>query len=117
LVYLLQDLHVTCTKIPVLLCDNQSALCIAANPVFHERTKHLEIDCHIVREKLHSGILKLLPVSSKEQVADFFTKALHPQPFNLLISKLGLLDIYQPPACGGLLDDTHKNDITCTLSN
>jgi len=63
LIYLLQDLHVTCTKLPVLLCDNQSALHIAANPIFHERTIHLEIDCHIVREKLHSSILKLLPVS------------------------------------------------------
>jgi len=65
-----------------------------------------------VREKLQSGILKLLPVSSQEQVADFFTKALHPRPFNLLLSKLGLLDISQPPACGGLLDNTHNKDIT-----
>jgi len=65
LTYLLQDLHVSCTKLHVFFCDNQSALHIAANLVFHERTKHLEIDCHIVREKLQSGILKLLPVSSK----------------------------------------------------
>src|SRR4051812_15923210 len=46
--YLLQDLHVTCTKTPVLYCDNQSAIHIASNPIFHERTKHLEIDCHLV---------------------------------------------------------------------
>jgi len=117
LIYLLQDLHVPCTKPPVLFCDNQSALHIATDPIFHERTKHLEIDCHIVREKLQSGILKLLPVSSQEQIADFFTKALHPRPFNLLLSKLGLLDIYQPPACGGLLDNTHNKDITCASSN
>jgi ATP sulfurylase len=103
LIYLLQDLKISCTRLPVLFCDNQSALHIATNPVFHERTKHLEIDCHIVREKLQSGILKLLPVSSQDQVADFFTKALHPQPFTLLLSKLGLLDIYQPPACGGAI--------------
>jgi hypothetical protein len=96
---LLRDLHINCVKLPVLYCDNQSAMHIAANPVFHERTKHLEIDCHIVREKLHAGLFKLLPVPTHDQLAVFFTKSLFPQPFNILLSKLGLLDIYQPPSC------------------
>ncbi|XP_045802549.1 uncharacterized mitochondrial protein AtMg00810-like [Trifolium pratense] len=52
LTYLLEDLRVLCIKPPVLYCDNQSALHIAVNLVFHERTKHLKIDCHFVREKL-----------------------------------------------------------------
>lgn len=43
--FLLDDLRLTCTKQSVLYCDNKSALHIASNPVFHERTKHLEIDC------------------------------------------------------------------------
>jgi hypothetical protein len=110
LLYLLRDLHVQCSKPPVLFCDNQSALHIAANPVFHERTKHLDIDCHIVREKLQAGILKLLPVSSQDQLADFFTKPLLPQPFGVLLSKLGLLDLYQAPPCGGLLHDQSEED-------
>ena len=101
LLYLIKDLDVQCIKPHVLYCDNQSAIYIAANLVFHERTKHLEIDCHIVREKLQVGLFKLLPISSKVQVADFFTKSLLPQPFNLLLSKLGMLDIYHPPTCGG----------------
>ncbi|XP_057450917.1 uncharacterized protein LOC130742831 [Lotus japonicus] len=67
------DLKVTCTATPVLLCDNQSALHIAANLVFHEKTKHLDIDCHVVREKLQGGILKLLPIPTALQVADVFT--------------------------------------------
>jgi len=108
ILYLLHDLHITCSKLPVLYCDNQSALHIASNPIFHERTKHLEIDCHIVREKVQAGILKLLPVSSQDQLADFFTKSLLPRPFSILLSKLGLIDIYQPPSCGGLLHDTKK---------
>jgi hypothetical protein len=113
LLYLLKDLQLTCTKSPVLYCDNRSAIHIAANPVFHERTKHLEIDCHIVREKLHAGLMKLLPVPSKHQLADFFTKALLPQPFNTLLSKLGLLDIYHVPTCGGIMN-SKCNDLDNT---
>jgi len=103
LLYLMKDLKIQCTKKPVIYCDNLSAIHIAANRVFHECTKHLEIDCHIVREKVQAGVLKLLPVSSKDQVGDFFTKSLLPQPFNNLLSKLGMVNIYQPPTCGGLL--------------
>jgi hypothetical protein len=94
LVYLLQDLGVSCIKPPVLYCGNQSALHIAANPVFHERTKHLEIDCHFVREKLHQGIFKLLPIHTKSQLADFFTKPLPPKSFQFFITKLNMFDIY-----------------------
>jgi len=109
LLYLLKDMDVSTLKLPVLYCDNESALHIAANLVFHERTKHLEIDCHLVREKLQAGIMKLLPVSSSDQLADFFTKPLLPQPFNTLLFKLGMVDIYHSPACGGLLEKEDNN--------
>jgi hypothetical protein len=111
LLYLFADLQLTCSQLPVLYCDNRSAIHIAANPVFHERTKHLEIDCHIVREKLHAGILKLLPVPSQHQLADFFTKALLPQPFTLLLSKLGLLNIFAAPTCGGIIRLDEKDSL------
>jgi len=94
LCYLLDDLKINCKELPVLYCDNKSALHIAANPVFHERT-NLEIDCHVVREKVSAGLMKLLPLSSVNQIADLFTKALAPQPFSHLIDKLRLINIYQ----------------------
>ena len=114
LVYLLRDLRLSHNRPPVLYCDNQSALHIAANPVFHERTKHLDIDCHIVREKSQSGLMKLLPISSSMQIADIFTKALPLPSLRNFFSKLGLIDIYQPPTCGGLKeckDDGMSDDM------
>ncbi|GAU46826.1 hypothetical protein TSUD_100440 [Trifolium subterraneum] len=57
-------------------------------------TKHIEIDCHVVRDKVESGLIHLLHVPSKEQVVDILTKSLHPGPFNTLHAKLGMIDIF-----------------------
>jgi hypothetical protein len=110
LLFLLRDLNVTCFKPAVLYCDNHSAIHIASNPVFHERTKHLEIDCHFVRDKVQEGIFKLLPLSTKSQVADFFTKALSPKLFSSFLSKLSMVNIYHAAACGRLLQPSEEID-------
>jgi len=69
--------------------------------MFHERKKHLEIDCHFVREKLQQGIFKLLPVKSQAQLTDFFTKPLPPKSFTAFISKLNMFDLFHAKPEGG----------------
>ena len=76
--WLLKDLDVSTSSATPLYCDNQSAIHIAHNDIFHERTKHIEIDCYFICYHLVHGALKLILVSSKDQLANIFTKS-HPK--------------------------------------
>jgi hypothetical protein len=71
---LFKDFHIT-PNLPIpMYCDNQSAVYIGNTQVFHERTKHIELYCHIVRDAVEKGIVQLLTIKSDLQVTEIFTK-------------------------------------------
>jgi hypothetical protein len=73
---LLRELKVSLHATPCLWCDNLGATYLSANPVFHAHTKHTEIEFHFVRERVASKLLEVKFISSIDQLADGFTKAL-----------------------------------------
>lgn len=72
-----------------LLCDNKAAIQIGANSIFCERTKHFDINCHFLREKLLQEMIKTHHVPTKEQLADLLAKSLGKIHHTYLLSKLG----------------------------
>jgi histone deacetylase 1/2 len=92
---LLRELGVTRQRTPVLWCDNLGATYLTANPVFHARTKHIEIDFHFVRERVAADELDVRFISTHDQLADVFTKPATRQmldrfKFNLNLVNSGL---------------------------
>ncbi|XP_059627195.1 uncharacterized mitochondrial protein AtMg00810-like [Cornus florida] len=77
-----------------LFCDNKSAIMLASDSVLHERSKHVKVDIHFIREKVRSGIINPIFVPSSELTADVFTKSVRPSLLQSSIVKLGLINIF-----------------------
>ena len=88
------DFGVSVTTLTPIYGDNQSAIKIVGNPIFHERMKHLEVALHFVRYHYLAGTLSLPYLASTQQIADLFTKAHTLSHFQFLLSKLS---VYDPP--------------------
>ncbi|RVW25074.1 Retrovirus-related Pol polyprotein from transposon RE1 [Vitis vinifera] len=92
--HLLRELRFGKNELMKLIYDSQVALHIASNPVFHEMTKHIEVDCHFIREKIASGCVATSFVNSNDQLADISTKSLKGPRIKYICNKLGAYNIY-----------------------
>ena len=90
---LLQELRFGKDEQMTLVCDNQVALHIASNPVFHERTSSIEVNCHFILEKIALGCMTTSFVNSSDQLADIFTKSLRGLRIQYICNKFGVYDL------------------------
>uniref|UniRef100_A0A2P2MWT8 Retrovirus-related Pol polyprotein from transposon TNT 1-94 n=1 Tax=Rhizophora mucronata TaxID=61149 RepID=A0A2P2MWT8_RHIMU len=93
---ILEDLKIKWDGSIRLYCDNKSAISIAHNPVQHDRTKHIEVDRHFIKEHLESGLICTPYMPTHSQLADVLTKGLNSSVFQNIISKLGMENAYSP---------------------
>jgi len=93
---ILDDLKINYEAPMGLACDNKSTISIAVNPIQHDRTKHVEIDRHFIKEKLDNGLIATEYIPSRLQLTDMLTKGLPIKQFKDLTCKLGMIDIHSP---------------------
>ncbi|KAM1757989.1 hypothetical protein ACFX11_007165 [Malus domestica] len=93
---LLFDLRFSSTTHMSLICDNQAAMHIAANPIFHEKTKHIEVDYHFIRAQVQLQLIQMVFTRSYDQLAYMFTKVLSSAHFQRLLGKVGSSILLNP---------------------
>ena len=94
--HLLQELRFGKDEQMKLICDNQTALHISSNPVFHEMTKLIKVDYHFIRENIASGGMTTSFVNCNDQLANIFTKSLRGHWIKCMYDQLGAFDLYAP---------------------
>ena len=101
-----KQLHKVCVKdygcrncwknYTLLYCDNKAVISISHNPVQHDKTKHIEVDRHFIKEKIEKGTICMTYIPTREQLAYIFTKGLQRSSFEDFICKLDMVNIYDP---------------------
>ena len=89
-------MSLTHSLLTTIHCDNDNVIWIVHNDVFYERTKYIEIDCHLMHHHPSADILRLLPISSSDQTANIFMKTFLPGRFSHLVSKLKMAYVKPP---------------------
>jgi len=95
LVGLFRELGIELHQHVDLFYDSKAAIQIATNPIFHERTKHIDTDCHFVREKLSQGVITTHHLSTKDHLADLLTKSIGKTQPEVLLNQLGVENIFK----------------------
>ena len=98
---LFKDLHITLPSPIQIKCDNASTIALASNRVHHARTKHIELDCHFVRDKVRNNEVLPCYIPTKQQAADVLTKGLPKALHYACLSKFGTCDPFTLPTCRG----------------
>lgn len=106
LTLLLKDLHIELKDTPTLHCDNVSALALAVNPIYHSKLKHVEIDVHFTRVQVKQGSIRLKFVTSRNQLADLFTKGLCSPQHSSMCNSLMLMNKHQAEEGYWISDDS-----------
>lgn len=90
---LLREIGITLSRPPTLWCDNIGATYLSANPIFHRRSKHVEVDYHFVRERVSTRKIDIRVISTKDQIADIMTKPLPVTSFNSFRRNLNIVTL------------------------
>lgn len=93
---LLKELKFEDSTQMIMICDNQAALHVVSDLVFHEKTKHIKVDCHFMKEKIEFGETTTILVNTKDKLANIFTESLRGPTIDYICYKLGVYYLYAP---------------------